>query len=86
MRRILVSAAAAALLATSSLAFAANQTTEGTVKSYNGQQHQIVLADGTTYSVPASFKDPGLKAGTKVKLTWDMQNGQRMANDVAIAQ
>jgi Cu/Ag efflux protein CusF len=64
MRKLLVPAAAAALLATSALSFAATaQHATGTVKAYDAKAQTLTLADGSTYMLPKVFKNPGLKAG-----------------------
>jgi len=65
MRTLLIPAAAAAILATSSLVFAATQT-NGTVKSYDSHAMTLTLADGSTYTLKKGVKAPALKAGEKV--------------------
>ena len=82
MNRLFVSAALAAVVASSSLAFA-DQTT-GTVKSFNNKAMTLILQDGSEYYLPKTFHDPGLKSGKKVGITWSMQNGERMASSVVI--
>jgi Cu/Ag efflux protein CusF len=82
MIRFVVPAALAAVVATSSLALA-NQTV-GTIKAFDAKAMKLTLQDGTIYSLPAGFKDPGLKAGERVQVTWEMQNGQYKASAVVI--
>ncbi len=96
MRKLLVPAVAAALLATAPMAFAAvkhpAQTThmakvehtDGTVKTIDAKA--LTLADGTTYQLSKSFKDPGLKAGDKVTVAWNMSGKNKMADSVAVAK
>ena len=84
MRRFVVPAALAALLATATVATAAPQMSTGTIKSVDLHGMTLVLADGTTYHLPKGFKDPGLKAGEKVQVSWNMQNGQYDATAVSI--
>ncbi|SHL34114.1 DUF1344 domain-containing protein [Roseibium suaedae] len=81
MRRLIVPALAAAVLATSSAAFAA-QTATGTVKSIDAKHKTITLSDGAVYHMPAKWKNPGLKQGAKVAVTFDKQNGANNASQV----
>ena len=83
MRTLLVSAAAAALLATS--AFAAQHVT-GTVKAYDAKAMTITLSDGSTYMLPKTFKDPGLKAGEKVDLSWNQTGKDKVVDTVTITK
>lgn len=82
MRKLLAPVAAAALLATSALAFAAPQHTDGTIKSYDSKSMSLTLADGTNFVLPKHFKDPGLKAGEKVSVMWDMSGKHKVAESV----
>ena len=77
-----VPAAIAAVLATTSLALADQAT--GTVKSFDSGAMTLILQDGTTYYLPKNFKNPGLKSGEQVRITWAMQNGRHVASDVSI--
>ncbi|MEQ1943310.1 DUF1344 domain-containing protein [Mesorhizobium sp. VNQ89] len=87
MRKLLVPAAAAALLATSALTFAATaQHTTGTVKSYDSKAQSLTLADGSVYMLPKTFKDPGLKAGEKVSINWEMKGSTKAADQVMITK
>ncbi len=72
-------------LAASGAAFAAT-TTQGVIKSFDMKAHTLTLADGTTYKLPATFKDPGLKVGEKVSVAWVMQNKMHEANSVTIVK
>ncbi|MEI2387144.1 DUF1344 domain-containing protein [Breoghania sp. JC706] len=83
MRRIVVSATAVALLASATAAFAA-QTTTGTVKSFNHKSMTLTLKDGAKYRLPEGWKNPGLKAGEKVAVTYDVKAGKRTASNVEI--
>ena len=49
MRKLLVPAAAAAILATSAIAFAATQHTTGTVKAFDSKGMTLTLSNGTEY-------------------------------------
>jgi hypothetical protein len=86
MRKLLVPAAAAAILATSAIAFAATQNVTGTVKSFDSKAMTLTLDNGTQYMLPKTFKDPGLKAGEKVTVAWDTKGGNKIAEKVTIAK
>lgn len=58
----------------------ADQKVSGTVKEINLTARSLLLADGSRYFLPTSFKAPqNLKAGEKVTVHWKM-NGS--AHDV----
>jgi hypothetical protein len=82
MYRLLLSVAAAAVVASSSLAFAA--LTTGTVKTFDAKAMILTLQDGTPYYLPQNFKDPGLKAGETVQVNWTMQGSKHEATSVTI--
>lgn len=83
MRALITTAAAAAILATSTLAFAA-QTANGTVKSFDQKADSVTLTDGATYWLPKGFSNPAVKAGAKVQISFDMTGGKNMAKSVTI--
>ena len=82
MRKLLVPAVAAAILATSAVAFAATKNTTGTVKSFDSKS--LTLANGNEYMLPAGFKDPGIKTGERVTVAWDVKGGSKIAEKVTI--
>ena len=84
MRTLLVPAAVAALLATSAMSFAAVQHANGTVKAFDSKAMTLTLASGETYQVRKTFKDPGLKAGEKVSINWEMTGNKKIADSVTI--
>ncbi|MCX8568683.1 MULTISPECIES: DUF1344 domain-containing protein [Hyphomicrobiales] len=84
MRKLIIPAAAAAVLATSALALAAAQHTDGTIKTFDSKAMSLILDDGTTFMLPKKFKDPGLKAGEKVSVMWDMSGKNKVAETVKI--
>ena len=92
MRTLLVTAATAALLATSAMSFAATQQASGTVKVFDSKAMTLTLADGDIYNLPKNFKDPGLKVGEKVSVLWDKNgnagnsNQQRDAVSVTVVK
>ncbi len=85
MRALIVPAAIAAFFGASLAAFAA-QTTTGTVKDFDVKAKTLTLSDGTVYELPGKFKNPGLKNGEKVQLSWDMKDGKHMATKVKIVK
>jgi Protein of unknown function (DUF1344) len=84
MRKLLVPAVAAAILATSAVAFAATKNTTGTVKSFDTKT--LTLANGTKYMLPAGFMDPGIKAGERVTVAWDTKGSSKIAEKVTLAK
>lgn len=61
-----------------------DQSTSGTVKAFDLKAHTLTLADGKIYQLPATFKDPGLKAGEKVTVHWKMNGTAYDATSVII--
>ncbi|MBZ9918413.1 MULTISPECIES: DUF1344 domain-containing protein [unclassified Mesorhizobium] len=84
MRKIIVSAAAAAILASGSVAFAAVKHTTGTIKTFDTASKSLVLDNGSSFTLPRTFKDPGLKVGEKVRVSWDMSGKDKVAEAVKI--
>ncbi|AKI00974.1 Protein of unknown function (DUF1344) [Hoeflea sp. IMCC20628] len=84
MRVVLATLTAGAILLSSFAAFAAGTMTSGVVKSFDAKQLTLTLNDGTAFSLPSGFKDPGLKAGSKVELSWHMQNTKHAADTVKL--
>ncbi len=85
MRNLVVPVVIAGFLAAAPLAFAAQQA-NGTVKAVDMNARTLTLSDGTIYYLPQGFKDPGLKTGEKVQISYNMQNGQHDAVSVTIAK
>lgn len=85
MRAFIIPAAIAALIAGAPLAMAAQMTT-GHVKAFDAKTNTLTLKNGTAYMLPVGFKDPGLKAGSKVQVSWDMQGGKHEASAVKIVK
>ena len=87
MRNVLFPAAAAALIASSFAAVAATDTmTAGSVKSFDLAKHVLVLDNGISYKLPATFKDPGLKVGEKVSVGWVLKGKVHQADKVSITK
>jgi Cu/Ag efflux protein CusF len=74
MRKILIPAVATALFAAVSIANAADAT--GVIKSIDTVKDTVTLADGATYSAPASMKLSSYKVGQKVAITYTQSNGK----------
>ncbi len=72
-------------LAAGGAALAATKT-DGTIQSFDLKAHTLKLSDGTTYMLPSTFKDPGLKVGEKVSVAWAMQNKMHEASAVTIVK
>ncbi len=85
MRAILVPATLAALLAAAPLAMAA-QTSTGHVKSFDAKSNVLTLRNGVVYNLPADFKNPGIKSGSKVQISWDMRDGKHEASKVMVVK
>lgn len=100
MRTLLIPAAAAAMLLTAPLAFAAGhgdrmgddehnlgtQITTSVVTRFDLKAQTLTLADGKTYTIIPGEQLPALKAGEKVQVAWDVQNGERVADYVKLMQ
>lgn len=83
MRVLLSNLAIVTVLTAPAVALAA-QTATGTVKSYNPSAMTLTLSDGTSYMLPKGFKDPGLKAGEKVSVSYDVAGKGHQAKSVKI--
>jgi Protein of unknown function (DUF1344) len=86
MRSYVLPASLALMLAAAPMAFAASMTTEGVVKSFDAKTMILILDNGVSYQLPKEFKDPGLKAGEKVSVLWDMKGSTHEATAVTIAK
>ncbi len=77
MKKLMIAASAAALLATSSIvAFAADVT--GSITAVDPAALSVTLDDGKTYVLPSGFDAASLKAGQKVKITYENAAGGKM--------
>jgi hypothetical protein len=84
MRKLVISATALTFLATASVAFAAVKHTTGKIKTFDGTALSLMLEDGSTFMLPKTFKDPGLKTGEKVRVSWEMSGKNKLAETVKI--
>ena len=81
MRKSFITAVLAASVI-STAAFAAPATDAGAIKAMDIAKHQLTLADGKMFDLPATWKGTGYKVGDKVKVTYETQNGKMMASAV----
>ena len=86
MRKLIMTAAAAAFLASGGAALAAVKHTTGTVKSFDGTAMSLVLDNGSTFTLSKAFKDPGIQVGEKVRVSWDMSGKNKIAEAVKIME
>ena len=84
MRKLMVAASAAALLAASTFAaFAAEAT--GAIKSIDMTAKTVTLEDGKVYVLPTNFDTASIKVGDKVKINFDEADGKMTATEVVPA-
>ena len=81
MRKFVTPAALAALLATASVAFAADAT--GTIKAVDASSGMITLDNNAQYLLPAAIKPTDVKVGAKVKVTYTVVAGMNMVSQLA---
>ena len=81
MRKSIVPAIAALVALNVTAAWAWSDVT-GVIKSINANTHEITLDDGKTYTVEKNVSLTNLKAGDKVMVSTETQNGKNMANKV----
>jgi hypothetical protein len=70
MRKLMIAAGAAAMLAASSLAAFAEEA-KGTIQSIDTAAGTVTLADGQTFKLPAEFDAASLQVGQDVTITWE---------------
>ena len=80
MKKLLIPALTALAMSTS---FAWAADVNGVIKSIDANAHQITLDDGKTYTVDQSVKLTDFKAGDKVMVSAEVQNGKNMATKIA---
>lgn len=85
MRKSSLVTAALAATFVSGVAFAAANTDTGTIKRLDPARHQVTLADGKVFAVPGGWKFADYKVGEKVKVTYEMKNGQMAASAITRA-
>lgn len=85
MRALLTSLTIISAISLSSAAFAASTTT-GTIRAIDAKAMTLTLKDGSSYVLPAGFKNPGLKAGEKVTIAYEMVGKKHQATAVTPLQ
>ena len=63
---------------------ASQQSIAGTVKAIDLKNHSLTLANGVSYVLPSTFKDPGLKVGEKVTVKYQINGKAYDATAVSI--
>jgi hypothetical protein len=82
MKKLMIAASAAALLATSSLAALADEIT-GSITSIDVMAGTLTLDDGQTYKLPAETDAAALQVGEQVTIEFEAEaNGELMATSV----
>jgi Cu/Ag efflux protein CusF len=81
MRKFMVAAGAAALLAASTFGALGAEAT-GAIKSIDMTAKTVTLEDGTIYVLPTGFDTASVKVGDKVKITFDEADGKMTATEV----
>lgn len=82
MNNLRIMAAAAGLLAASSLSALADAVT-GSIKSVDVATHSVILDDGNTYVLPEDFDVSVLKPGLELTFTYDEVDGKRTVSAVS---
>ena len=68
------------------VAFAANMTANGVVKSVDSGGDSITLADGSVYTLGEGFEAETFKPGQKVAIVFDTKNGKMTASSVKVVK
>lgn len=77
MKKLMITAGAAALLAASSLAALADEAT-GAITSIDMSAGTVTLDDGNTYMLPQDMNAAQLQVGEKVKVEFQKDNGGQL--------
>lgn len=84
MRNVLIPAMAT-FIATSSFAFAdSEEKTTGKVRSFDAKALTLALEEGPFFHLSTAFRDPGIKPGEKVVVSWHPGMGSAIAERVDI--
>ena len=84
MRKFILPLILVASFGASSMAMAAVSTSVGVIKAIDAKTMTLTLNDGTVYGLAKTIKLSSLKAGEKVKITWDLLNGKHEATAVLV--
>jgi len=85
MRALFASAVILSSIAMVPTAYAASMSVTGTVKNYHAGQ-SLTLANGDEFVLPSNFKDPGIRAGEKVKVAYQKTGKKLQAEMVTIVR
>ena len=77
MKKLMIAAGAASLLAMSSLAAFADEA-QGSITSVDPTAMTVTLDDGNTYGLPASIDAASLQVGEKVKIEYSKDADGKM--------
>ena len=77
MKKLMIAAGAASLLALSSLAAVADEA-QGSITSVDPTAMTVTLDDGNTYALPASVDAASLQIGEKVKIEYSKDASGKM--------
>jgi hypothetical protein len=78
MKKLMIAAGAASLLAMSSLAAFADEA-QGSITSIDPTAMTVTLDDGNTYALPASIDAASLQVGEKVKVEFSKGSDGKMS-------
>ncbi len=76
--------AASTLIAT--VAFAANMSANGVIKSVDTKSDSITLVDGSQYILSEGFEAETFKAGQNVAIIFTTKSGKMMASSVKVTK
>ena len=76
----------AAIIMTTTSAFAAGLTAKGTVEKIDKSGDSITLTDGSSFVLTEGLEAETFKAGQKVTITYEKSDGKSMASAVKISQ
>jgi hypothetical protein len=85
MRVLFASAVILSSVAIVPAAFAASMSTTSTVKEYTAGK-MLTLANGDSFTLSSTFKDPGIKSGEKVKVAYQKTGKKLQAEMVTIVK
>jgi Cu/Ag efflux protein CusF len=83
MKKVIASVFALALALALAAAYAAEM--KGKIAKIAADQSWFSLTDGTEFSIGENVSLKGMKPGSKVKITYDQQDGKNVATKVAKA-
>jgi hypothetical protein len=85
MRSLFVSTVILSSVALAPAAFAATMSTTSTVKAFTAGK-SLTLANGDMFILSSKFKNPGIKAGEKVKVAYTTMGKKLEAQTVSIVK